>query len=139
MAKSTKKLSRETGTPRIAAPAGARSLSSVADQLKVSYIKAEELAEAGTFYLLSASLRQRSMPEPGGKVKVVEEVAFEVQIAKDGEVFFFTPQNNATRARMMDVLKAGPVGPLTLVQGSEAKPGQSKPWLFADENGKPAY
>lgn len=130
---SAKGNARESGTARFAPPQGAQSLASVADKLKVSYIKAEELAEAGSFYLLSGGVRVRTM---AGKTS--EEVAFEVQIARDGEVFFFTPQNNATRTRMLEVLKVGPVGPLTLIQG-EAKAGQSAPWLFADENGKPAY
>lgn len=133
MAKAPKAPARESGAPRSFAPTGLQSLASVADKLKVSYIKADELAEAGTFYLLSGGVRTRTL-----EGKTSEEIAFEVQIARDGEVFFFTPQNNATRTRMLEVLKAGPVGPLTLIQG-KAKGGHNAPWLFADEHGKPAY
>lgn len=128
------KASREAGTtPANAAPAGARTLSQIKDQLQVAYIKAVELEEAGPFYLLSAQTRSRTI-----KGKTSEEVAFEVQIIKDGSVFFFTPQNNATRTRWVEVLKAGPVGPLTLIQG-EAKDGLNAPWIFADEKGRPAF
>lgn len=133
MAKS-KASSRETGsTPARNAPQGARSLAAVKDQLQVSYIKAAELAEAGSFYLLSASPRTRTI-----KGKSSEEVAFEVQIVKDGNVFFFTPQNNATRTRWVEVLKSGPVGPLTLIEG-ESRDGLNAPWIFADEKGRPAF
>jgi hypothetical protein len=123
---------REAGAAFAQLPEGTRSLAQVKDQLQVSYIKAEELAEAGPFVLLSAAPRSRTL---GGKTS--EEVAFEV-VTRDGQVFFYTPQNNATRTRWVEVLKAGPVGPLTLIRG-EAKPGLNAPWIFADEKGKPAF
>lgn len=130
MAKST---ARETGTKAAQLPDGTRSLAQVKDQLQVAYIKAAELAEAGPFVLLSAQKRKRTIGD-----KSTEEVMFEVRILKDGEVFFFTPQDNATRTRWVEVLKSGPVGPLTLIEG-EAKGGLNAPWIFADEKGKPAF
>lgn len=127
------KAKRETGTTTAQLPEGTRSLAQVKDQLQVAYIKAVELAEAGPFLLLSAQKRTRTL-----KGKTTDEVAFEVRILKDSQVFFFTPQDNATRTRWVEVLKAGPVGPLTLIEG-EAKDGLNAPWIFADEKGKPAF
>lgn len=125
---------REAGNkPALNLPAGIRPLAAVKDQLQVAYIKAVELAEAGPFVLMSASPRQRTM-----KGKTTEEIAFEVLILKDQQTFFYTPTNNATRTRWVEVLKAGPVGPLTLIEG-DAKDGLNAPWIFADEKGKPLY
>lgn len=129
-----KSSTREAGsTPANNLPANLRPLAAVKDQLQVAYIKAVELEEAGPFILLSAGPRTRTI---GGKTS--EEIAFEVQILKDGAVYFYTPQNNATRTRWVEVLKAGPVGPLTLIQG-EKRDGFNAPWIFADEKGRPAF
>lgn len=126
---------REAGTAPAtpAATLGRRSLASVADQLQVNFIKAVDLAKLKSFTLLNAATRSRVM---NGKAS--EEVAFELVDDATGEVFFYTPQANATRQRWIDVLKGGPVGPLTLIEG-EGKAGLNAPWIFADEKRKPVF